>query len=64
MIKSAHSIGRCIIMKSNKTDETYSSIRDEWKNVNWDLIQRMRFMNADAEIDPEDGYELKRDNDE
>ncbi len=64
MIKSAHSIGRCIIMKSNKTDETYSSIRDDWKNVNWDLIQRMRFMNADAEIDPEDGYELKKDNDE
>jgi hypothetical protein len=31
-------------------------IRAEWKNVNWDLIQRMRFMNADAEIDPEDGY--------
>lgn len=31
-------------------------IRDEWKNVNWDLIQRMRFMNADAEIDPEDSY--------
>ena len=60
MIKSAHSIGRCIIMKSNKTDETYSSIRDEWKNVNWDLIQRMRFMNADAEIDPADGYELKK----
>jgi len=51
-------------MKSNKTDETYSSIRDEWKNVNWDLIQRMRFMNADVEIDPEDGYELKKDNDE
>jgi len=51
-------------MKSNKTDETYSSIRNEWKNVNWDLIQRMRFMNADAEIDPEDGYELKKDNDE
>ena len=51
-------------MKSNKTDETYSSIKDEWKNVNWDLIQRMRFMNADAEIDPEDGYELKKDNDE
>lgn len=51
-------------MKSNKTDETYSSIRDEWKNVNWDLIQRMRFMNADAEIDPEDRYELKKDNDE
>ena len=31
-------------------------IASEWKNVNWDLIQRMRFMNADAEIDPEDGY--------
>ena len=31
-------------------------IRDEWKNVNWDLVQRMRFMNADAEIDPEDSY--------
>ena len=51
-------------MKSNKTDETYSSIRDDWKNVNWDLIQRMRFMNADAEIDPADGYELKKDDDE
>jgi hypothetical protein len=24
--------------------------------INWDLIQRMRFMNADAEIDPEDSY--------
>ena len=35
-------------------------IRDEWKNVNWDLVQRMRFMNADAEIDPADGYELKK----
>ena len=31
-------------------------IASEWKNVNWDLIQRMRFMNADAEIDPEDSY--------
>ena len=35
-------------------------IRDEWKNVNWDLVQRMRFMNADAEIDPADGYEFKK----
>ncbi|MDA8842185.1 hypothetical protein N9N08_00735 [bacterium] len=34
-------------------------IREKWKTeegVNWDLIQRMRFMNADAEIDPEDSY--------
>ena len=31
-------------------------IASEWKDVNWDLIQRMRFMNADAEIDPEDSY--------
>lgn len=41
-------------------------IASEWKNVNWDLIQRMRFMNADAEIDPEDGYsegKLKFDED-
>tara|TARA_B100000900_G_scaffold415863_1_gene447573 strand:+ start:1087 stop:1269 length:183 start_codon:yes stop_codon:yes gene_type:complete len=35
------------------------SIANKWKTkdgVNWDLIQRMRFMNADAEIDPKDGY--------
>ena len=41
-------------------------IASEWKNVNWDLVQRMRFMNADAEIDPEDGYsegKLKFDED-
>lgn len=31
-------------------------IASEWKDVNWDLIQRMRFMNADAEIDPEDTF--------
>lgn len=40
--------------KSN--NEEYTSINENWKNVNWDLIQRMRFMNADAEIDPEDSY--------
>ena len=59
MIKSAHSIGRCIIMKSNKTEENRPSIRETWKpsdGINWDTIQRMRFMNADAEIDPEDSY--------
>ena len=31
-------------------------IASEWKNVNWDLLQRMRFMNSDAEIDPENSY--------
>tara|TARA_B100001057_G_C22866975_1_gene956976 strand:- start:5494 stop:5673 length:180 start_codon:yes stop_codon:yes gene_type:complete len=35
------------------------SIANVWKpseGINWDIIQRMRFMNADAEIDPQDGY--------
>lgn len=40
--------------KSN--NEEYTSINENWKDVNWDLIQRMRFINADAEIDPEDSY--------
>jgi hypothetical protein len=40
----------------NKKQDEYTSIQENWKDVNWDLIQRMRFMNADAEIDPEDGY--------
>ncbi len=40
--------------KSDK--EEYVSIQENWKKVNWDLVQRMRFMNADAEIDPEDSY--------
>ena len=31
-------------------------IASEWKDVNWDLVQRMRFMNADSEITPEDSY--------
>ena len=48
--------------KSDKAE--YVSTQENWKEVNWDLVQRMRFMNADAEIDPEDGYELKKDNDE
>jgi len=50
------------VKKSDK--EEYVSTQENWKEVNWDLVQRMRFMNADAEIDPEDGYELKKDNDE
>jgi hypothetical protein len=42
------------VKKSN--NEEYTSINENWKDVNWDLIQRMRFINADAEIDPEDSY--------
>ncbi len=37
-------------------------IREKWKpsdGVNWDAIQRRRFMNADAEIDPNDSYSKK-----
>tara|TARA_R110000782_G_scaffold16286_1_gene46840 strand:- start:197 stop:364 length:168 start_codon:yes stop_codon:yes gene_type:complete len=55
-------------MKStNMTD--IDDIASKWKpseGINWDLIQRMRFMNADAEIDPEDSYseEAKKDIDE
>ena len=41
----------------NMTD--IGDIASEWKSVNWDLIQRMRFMNADAEIDPEDTFSPK-----
>ena len=49
-------------MKSDK-EEVISSMTDvddissKWKpseGINWDLIQRMRFMNADAEIAPDD----------
>ena len=36
--------------------EKYVSIQERWREVDWDLIQRMRFMNADAEIDPEDSF--------
>jgi len=48
---------------SNKKDfdmtDIDSTISSTWKpssGINWDAIQRMRFMNADAEIDPEDSY--------
>ena len=46
-------------MKKEFNMNDISSIAEEWKpsrGINWDKIQRMRFMNADAEIDPEDGY--------
>ena len=36
-------------------------VADKWQttDVNWTAIQRRRFMNADAEIDPEDNYSKK-----
>ena len=42
------------------------AVGELWKtdSINWDLIQRMRFMNADAEIDPEDSYSKGRKFDE
>jgi hypothetical protein len=46
-------------MKNKDITDLPSDIRSEWrpsKGINWDLIQRMRFMNADAEIDPEDTF--------
>ena len=68
------SIGSYKHMKSDKEEFTSSmtdidDISSKWKpseGINWDLIQRMRFMNADAEIDPEDTYseEAKKDIDE
>lgn len=53
-------------MKKSDKEEKYTSINERWKNLNWDLIQRMRFMNADAEIDPDDSIskQWKKDNDE
>lgn len=51
-------------MKKSHKDITDvpSDIRSKWKpseGIDWDLIQRMRFMNADAEIDPNDSYSKK-----
>ena len=68
------SIGSYKHMKSDK-EEVISSMTDvddissKWKpsdGIKWDLIQRMRFMNADAEIDPDDSYskEAKKEKDE
>ena len=58
------SIGSYKHMKSDKEEFTSSmtdldDISSEWKKVDWDKIQRLRFMNADAEIDPEDSYSRK-----
>ena len=41
---------------SKDKEEKFVSIRENWKDVDLDLVQRMRFMNADAEIPPEDSY--------
>jgi hypothetical protein len=49
-------------MKNKDTTDSIEDFRSEWrpsKGINWDLIQRMRFMNADAEIDPEDTFSPK-----
>ena len=60
------SIGSYEHMKSDKEITTsmtdLDDIESKWKpseGVNWDAIQRRRFMNADAEIDPEDSYSRK-----
>ena len=45
-----------------------ADIRESWKpseGINWDIIQRMRFMNADAEIAPGDSFTMRlKDGDE
>lgn len=46
-------------MKSDKEKEEYTDIRENWKDVNWDAVQRMRFMNWDAEVDPDDSFSKK-----
>ena len=49
-------------MKKKKTSKdpkkvlTTSSNSSDLRNCNYDLIQRMRFMNADQHITPEDSY--------
>lgn len=60
------SIGSYKQMKSDKEEFTSSmtdldDISSKWKtdDIDWDKIQRIRFANADAEIDPEDSYSRK-----
>ena len=49
-------------MKKKKTAKdpkkvlTTSNNSSDLRNCNYDLIQRMRFMNADQHITPEDSY--------
>ena len=40
------------------------SILEETPKINWDLIQRMRFMNADQEIAPDDRFSKAREHNE
>jgi|TARA_R110001592_G_scaffold132997_4_gene347980 hypothetical protein len=44
--------------ESKETDMIDHSIESTWETseVSWDKIQRMRFMNADSEIAPNDKY--------
>jgi|TARA_R110002153_G_scaffold31173_1_gene95150 hypothetical protein len=35
------------------------NVASQWKDVSWDKIQRMRFVNADQEIAPDDSYTKK-----
>ena len=67
MMLREFSIGSYKHMKSDKKEEFISSMTDiddissKWRTdeINWDRIQRIRFANADAEIDPEDSYSRK-----
>ena len=46
--------------KENFDMTDLSDIASEWRDVNWDKIQRMRFANADQEIaPPEDSFTEK-----
>lgn len=42
--------------KDPKKESTTSNNSSNLRNCNYDLIQRMRFMNADQHIAPEDSY--------
>lgn len=61
------SIGSYKHMKSDNKKEfdmtgIDSDISTKWKpsdGVNWDAIQRRRFMNWDAEVDPDDSFSKK-----
>jgi len=45
--------------RKDDIEKKYVSIDERWKGINWDVIQRIRFMNADAEIPPEDSFTEK-----
>ena len=71
MIDASVSLGKhggLLMAKKNQEDmaDHRPAVSELWKtdSINWDLIQRMRFMNADAEIDPEDSYSKGRKFDE